>query len=107
MARLCQGEGDLEGAAQHLREAGDVLAQGGPGWAHLDWVSQQASLLVAQGNLAEAEATLAATGIPADAPVTYRTDGIHLAWLRLMIASRRADAFSLAGRIVQLSLIHI
>lgn len=101
LARLCQGEGDLEGAAQHLREAGDVLAQGGPGWARLDWAGQQASLLAAQGNLAEAEATLAATGIPAEAPVTYRTDVIHLAWLRWMIASRRADALSLARRIVQ------
>lgn len=55
----------------------------------------------AQGNLAEAEDALAATGIPAEAPVTYRTDAIHLAWLRWMIASRRADAWSLAGRIVQ------
>jgi LuxR family maltose regulon positive regulatory protein len=101
LARLRQGEGDLALAAPHRREAGDVLAQGGPGWAHLDWVSQQASLLEAQGTLAEAEDTLGATGIPADALVTYRTDAIHLAWLRWMIASRRADALSLAGRIVQ------
>jgi LuxR family maltose regulon positive regulatory protein len=101
MARLCQGEGDLEGAAQHLREAGDVLARGGPGWARLDWAGQQASLLAAQGNLAEAEATLAATGIPAEAPVTYRSDAIHLAWLRWMIAGRHPQALALAGRIVQ------
>ena len=101
MARLCQGEGDLELAVQHLREAGDVLAQGGPGWARLDSAGQQASLLAAQGNLAEAEATLAATGIPAEAPVTYRTDAIHLAWLRWMIAGRHAQVLALAGRIVQ------
>ncbi len=101
LARLCQGEGDLAGAAQHLRAAGDVLAQGGPGWARLDWAGQQAGLLVAQGNLAEAEATLAATGIPAEAPVTYRTDVIHLAWLRWMMAGRHPQALALAGRIVQ------
>ncbi len=101
LARLCQGEGDLAGAAQHLRAAGDVLAQGGPGWARLDWVGQQVSLLVAQGNLTEAEATLSATGVPAEAPVTYRTDIIHLAWLRWMIASRQPQALALAGRIVR------
>ncbi len=101
LARLCQGEGDLAAAAQHLHEAGDVLARGGPGWARLDWAGQQASLLAAQGNLAEAEATLAATGIPAEAPVTYRTDAIHLAWLRWMIAGRQPQALALAGRIVQ------
>ncbi len=101
LARLCQGEGDLAAAAQHLHEAGDVLAQGGPGWARLDWAGQQASLLAAQGNLAEAEATLAATGIPTEAPVTYRTDAIHLAWLRWMIAGRHPQALALAGRIVQ------
>ena len=100
MARLCQGEGDLESSARYLREAGDVLAQGGPSWARLDWVAQQVSLLVAQNNLAEAEALLSATGIPVEAPVIYRTDVIHLAWLRWMIACRHPGAVSLAERIV-------
>lgn len=101
LARLCQGEGDLAAAAEHLRAAGDVLAQGGPGWARGDWAGQQVALLAAQGHLVEAEATLRATGIPAEAPVTYRTDVIHLAWLRWMIASRHPQALALAGRIVQ------
>jgi len=101
LARLCQGEGDLAGAAEHLRAAGDVLAQGGPGWARGDWAGQRVSLLVAQGNLAEAEATLGATGVPLAAPVTYRTDVIHLGWLRWMIAGRQPQALALAGRIVR------
>ena len=99
LARLCQGEGDLAGADQQLREAGDVLAQGGPGWARLDWAGQQVNLLVAQGNLAAAETALGATGIPAAAPVTFRTDAIHLAWLRWMIAGRHPQALALAVRI--------
>lgn len=35
-----------------------------------------------------------------EAPITYRTDAVHLAWLRWMIASRHPGAFSLAERIV-------
>jgi hypothetical protein len=68
---------------------------GAPGLA-----GAKVSLLVAQGNLKEAESALKSAGIPAEAPVTYRTDVIHLAWLRWMIASRHLDAFSLAERIV-------
>jgi ATP/maltotriose-dependent transcriptional regulator MalT len=66
-----------------------------------DLLALQSFLAQAQGNLAEAEATLAATGIPAEAPVTYRTDAIHLAWLRWMIAGHHPQALALAGRIVQ------
>ena len=101
LARLYQGEGDLPAAAECLRAAGEVLAKGGPGWARPDWIAQQASLLVAQGNLAEAESTLRTTRIPAEAPISYQTDAIHLAWLRWMIASRHPGAFALAKRIVQ------
>lgn len=101
LARLCQETGDLEAAACYLSEAGDALAQGGPGWARLDLVAQQVNLLVSQGNLAEAETRLRATGIPAEAPVTFRTDLIHLAWLRWMISCRHPGAFALAKRIVQ------
>lgn len=101
LARLYQGQGDLDAAARCLREADEVLAKGGPGWARLDWIAQQVSLLVAQGNLTEAEALLHTTGISADSAVTYRTEVIHLAWLRWMIARRRSDAFALAERIVQ------
>lgn len=101
LARLYQGEGNLEAAAQQLREAGQTLAQGGPAWARPDWTAQQVSLLLAQGNPGEAAAILAETGISTETPVTYRTDAIHLAWLRWLIASRHAGALPLAERIIQ------
>ncbi|NLW72135.1 MAG: tetratricopeptide repeat protein, partial [Chloroflexi bacterium] len=101
LARLCQETGDLEAAARYLDEASDALAQGGPSWARLDLVAQQVNLLMSQGNPAEAETRLRATGIPAEAPVTFRTDLIHLAWLRWMISCRHPGAFALAKRIVQ------
>ncbi len=101
LARLHQGEGDLEAAAECMRQADHVLTRGAPGWARPEWIGQQVSLLVAQGRLNEAEAVLRASGVPAGAPVTYQTDVLHLAWLRWMIASRHPDAFSLAERIVR------
>jgi LuxR family transcriptional regulator, maltose regulon positive regulatory protein len=102
LARLYQGLGDLEQAAQYLRESEEVLNnQGTPAWVRPDWLAQKASLLVSQGNLQEAESVLKSAGIPAEAPVAYRTDVIHLAWLRWMIACRHPEAFSLAERIVQ------
>lgn len=79
LARLYQGQGDLDAAARCLREADEVLAKSGPGWARLDWVAQRVSLLVVQGNLTEAEALLNTTGISANSAVTYRTEVIHLA----------------------------
>ena len=101
LARLYQGVGDMENAALCLREAEDALNKNPtPGWVRPDWLAQKVSLLVAQDNLKEAEATLKLAGISAEAPVTYRTDVIHLAWLRWMIASQHPDAFSLAERIV-------
>lgn len=101
LARLYQGEGNLEAAAQELREAGQTLAQGGPAWARPDWAAQQVSLLLAKGNLPEAAAVLAETGVSVETPVTYRTEVIHLAWLRWLIAGRDAGALPLAERIVQ------
>jgi LuxR family transcriptional regulator, maltose regulon positive regulatory protein len=102
LVRLCQGQGDLEQAGQYLREAEQVLNnKATPAWVRPDWLAQKVSLLVAQGNLKEAETALHSAGISAEAPVTYRTDIIHLAWLRWMLASRHPDAFSLAERIVQ------
>ncbi len=100
LARLYQGQGNLQAAAECLRVAGETLAKGGPDWARPDWIAQQASLLVAQGSLNETEAALRASGIAAEEPVSYRTDVIHLAWLRWMIASHHPAAFSLAKRIV-------
>jgi LuxR family transcriptional regulator, maltose regulon positive regulatory protein len=100
LARLHQGLGDLETAALHLREAEEALMRGAPAWVRPDWLAQKVSLLVIQGRLDEAEVALKSSGIPSEAPVTYRTDVIHLAWLRWMIASRHPDAFSLAERIV-------
>ncbi|NCC37095.1 MAG: hypothetical protein EOM24_34575 [Chloroflexia bacterium] len=101
LARLYQETGEAEAAARYLRDAGELLAQGAPAWVRLDWVAQQVALLVAQGQLAEAEVSLTATGIPAEAPVTYRTDAIHLAWLRWKIARHHPQALALAERIVQ------
>lgn len=101
LARLCQGTGDLAAAALYLREAGDALARGALAWARPDWLAQQISLLLAQGNLAEAGALLDSTGIPVESPVTYQTDAIHLAWLRWLIAARRPEALPLAERIAQ------
>jgi LuxR family maltose regulon positive regulatory protein len=101
LARLHQGQGNLEKAAQYLREAEEVLNNNAtPAWVRPDWLAQKASLLVAQGNLKEAEAALKSAGIPVESPITYRTDVIHLAWLRWMICSRHPNAFSLAKRIV-------
>ncbi len=101
MARLCQGEGDLEAAEQSLAEAYEILAHAGPAWAYLDWVAQQVSLLVAQGKLQQAENLLISTKIIPESEVTYRTEGIHLAWLRWMIAHRHPEALDLAERIVK------
>lgn len=102
LARLYQGQGDLERAAQYLKEAEEVLNhRATPEWVRPDWLAQRVSLLLAQGYLKEAETTLKSAKIPAEAPVTYRTDAVHLAWLRWMIASRHPGAFSLAQRIVQ------
>jgi len=101
LARLHQGQRDLDKAAQYLREAEEVLNKNAtPAWVRPDWLAQKASLLVAQGNLNEAEAALKSAGIAVESPITYRTDVIHLAWLRWMISSRHPDAFSLAERIV-------
>jgi LuxR family transcriptional regulator, maltose regulon positive regulatory protein len=101
LARLHQGQGDLETAVQYMREAEEVLCNSAtPGWVRPVWLAQQVSLLVAQGNLIKAETALKLTGILAEAPVSYQTDVIHLAWLRWMIARRHPNAFSLAERIV-------
>lgn len=100
LARLHQGQGDLSAAAECLRLAGAALEKGAPGWARPDWIAQKANLLVAQINLGEAESALRASGVQAEAPVSYGTDVIHLTWLRWMIASRHPDAFALAERIV-------
>ncbi|MFO7585506.1 MAG: AAA family ATPase, partial [Anaerolineales bacterium] len=100
LARLYQGQGDLAQAAQCLREAEQVLnTSTTPVWVRPDWLAQKASLLVVRGELKEAESVLKLAGIPAEAPVTYRTDVIHLAWLRWMLAIRHPEAFSLAERI--------
>jgi LuxR family transcriptional regulator, maltose regulon positive regulatory protein len=101
LARLCQGEGDLVAAAHYLHEARKMLARGTPAWVYPDWLAQQACLLLAQGNLAEAEVLLGSTGITVASPVTYQTDILHLAWLRWMVASGHVQAFALAERIVQ------
>jgi LuxR family maltose regulon positive regulatory protein len=102
LARLYQGVGDMENAALCLREAEDALNKNPtPGWVRPDWLAQKVNFLIRQGNLKEAESALRLAEIPAEAPVTYRTDVIHLAWLRWMLASRHPDAFSLAQRIVQ------
>jgi LuxR family transcriptional regulator, maltose regulon positive regulatory protein len=101
LARLHQGQGDLETAGQYMREAEEVLSNTAtPGWVRPDWLAQKVSLLVAHGNLIEAEAALKSSGILAEAPVSYQTDVTHLAWLRWMIACRHPNAFSLAERIV-------
>jgi hypothetical protein len=66
---LYQAQGDLEQAAQCLREAAQVLnTSTTPKWVHPAWLAQKASLLAAQGNLQEAEAALKSAGILAEAP---------------------------------------
>ena len=101
LARLYQAQGNLEQAAQCLNEAEEVLNRNTtPAWVRPDWLAQKACLLVTLGKLAEAQAILQSAGIPAEAPIAYRTDVIHLAWLRWMLTSRHPDAFSLAERIV-------
>jgi len=100
LARLYQGQGDFAAAARCLHEADEILSKGGPAWARADWIAQQVSWLVAQGKLDEAAETLGTSNLSPTDPVTYRTEVIHLAWLRWMIASHHPDAFSLAQRIV-------
>lgn len=102
LARLLQGEGDLAGAAKSLAEAAELFAQGAPGWVGADLIARQASLLLAQGKLLEAEICLRQSGVSIEDEVTPQTEAIHLAWLRLMYAQKqdRPRALALAQRIL-------
>lgn len=99
LSRLLLSENDLSGAEASLREASELLAQGAPAWGRADWAVQKVSLLLAQGNLPEAEAVLRASGVNPETPVTHQTDGLHLAWLRYLSATHHPGALPLAGRI--------
>jgi LuxR family maltose regulon positive regulatory protein len=103
LARLLQTEGELAAAAQTLEEAAGLLRAGAPGWMRPELIYRQVSLLLAMGKAAEAEAILHQAGItPAD-EVSRRSEWIHLAWLRLLVARRDASAQALAGNILRFS----
>ena len=100
LARLLQAEGALEASAALLEEAARLLAVGAPGWVRPELIARQAGQALAQGDPAAAEAHLRASGVTPDAPVTHLTDGLHLAWLRLLIARGDPLAAPLAERII-------
>lgn len=101
LARLLQAEGALGEAAALLAESARLLAAGAPGWVRPELIARQVSQALAQGDLAGAEAHLRGSGVTPESPVSHLTDGIHLAWLRWMIAGRHPQALALAGRILQ------
>jgi LuxR family maltose regulon positive regulatory protein len=101
LARLLQAEGDLDGAGQALDNAAALLAQGAPGWIRPELIARHAELILAQGDVAAAEAHLRTSNVAPEDPVTHRTDPLHLAWLRLLIARSDARAADLAQRIIR------
>jgi len=101
LARLLQAEGDLDGAGRALDNAAALLAQGVPGWIRPELIARQAELALAQGDVAVAEAHLRTSNVAPEDPVTHRTDPLHLAWLRLLIARSDARAADLAQRIIR------
>jgi LuxR family maltose regulon positive regulatory protein len=103
LARLLQAEGNLPAAAQVLDEVAGLLRMGAPGWMRPEFIDRQTSLLLTMGKPAEAEAVLRQSGVtPAD-EVSRRTDWIHLAWLRLLVAQKSPVALALAERILHFS----
>jgi LuxR family maltose regulon positive regulatory protein len=101
LARLLQAEGALGEAAALLAESARLLAAGAPGWVRPELVVRQVGQALALGDLAGAEAYLRGSGVTPESPVSHLTDGIHLAWLRWMIAGRHPQALALAGRILR------
>lgn len=100
LARVLQAEGALDASAALLAEAARLLAAGAPGWVRPELIARQAGQALAQGDLAAAEAHLRASGVTPDAPITHLTDGLHLAWLRLLAARGDPQAAPLAERII-------
>ncbi len=100
LARLLQAEGALAASAALLEDAARLLAVGAPGWVRPELIARQADQALAQGDLAAAEAHLRASGVAPDAPVTHLTDGLHLGWLRLLVARSDPQAAPLAERIL-------
>lgn len=100
LARLLQAEGDLQAAGRSLDEAAALLAQGAPGWTRPALIARQAGLALLQADQAAAEAHLRASGVSLGDPVSDRTDALHLAWLRLLLARGDARSADLVQRII-------
>jgi LuxR family maltose regulon positive regulatory protein len=101
LAKLLQAEGDLAGTGRARAEAGALFEEGAPNWLRSEMIARQGSFLVAQSRPDEAEAVLRQSGIATEAPVTHETDGVHLAWLRLLSVRRSPRATDLAYRMIE------
>ncbi len=101
LARLHQGRGDLAAASRETTEALDLLRQGAPGWLKGDIIARQVDLLVANRNLAAAEALLNQSGVQPGVEISHQNDSLQVAWLRLWMAQKDERAPGLAEKILQ------
>ena len=101
LARLYQGRGELAAASRETTEALDLLKQGAPGWLKGDIIARQVDLLVANHNLAAAEALLNQSGVQPGVEIGHQNDSLQLAWLRLWRAQKDERALGLAEMILQ------
>jgi LuxR family maltose regulon positive regulatory protein len=84
LSRLHLAEGDPETSAQEIQQAADLVQGGAASWLWSEVVSQQVRTYLARDNPAAAEALLGRTGVSPRDEVTYLTDALHLAHLRLL-----------------------
>ena len=103
LARLLQGEGDLEAAARTLDEVAELLRLGSPSWVHPEFIYRQVTLLLAMNNTVGAESILHQSGVNLADEITRRTDWVHLGWLRFLSAQKNSNALALAERILRFS----
>lgn len=99
-ARMLQGGGDIPGADNEIRESLALLSAGAPGWVRPDLLARQVQLLLAKDQPDAAEALLRQSGIAPGDAVNHQMDGIHLAWLRLLVYQKSPSADDLARRIM-------
>jgi LuxR family maltose regulon positive regulatory protein len=85
LSRLYQVEGDLEASAREINKAVDLLRGGAAAWVRPEVISQQVRTYLAQDNPAAAQAVLRQGGVLLEDEITYATDPLHLAHLRLLL----------------------
>ena len=119
-SRICQLRGDLNGAAREIQKAVQGMRAESPLVVREQVVAQQVNVLLAQGNPAEAEGTLAhATGarqgekpfqpLKAGQKIAYPQGVLYISALRIMVYHERhksapaapADRLEYAERLLQ------